>query len=56
MDKVYGNRGPDELNVADGDRVDTVNGRPGRDSCEVDLPGDTYKNCESVNGEILIPE
>ncbi len=56
VDKVYGNRGPDVLKTKDGDRVDTVNGGPGRDSCKVDLPGDTYKNCESVNGTILIPE
>ncbi len=49
VDKVHGNRGPDILNVADGDSADTVNGGKGVDSCDGDI-GDTFINCENIPG------
>ena len=49
-DKAYGNRGNDTISVKDGDKKDYVDGGQDFDACFVDIPGDTYINCEMVNG------
>jgi Ca2+-binding RTX toxin-like protein len=44
-DEVNGNRGADDIDVADGDSLDTANGGKGTDTCVGDI-GDTIVNCE----------
>jgi Ca2+-binding RTX toxin-like protein len=46
-DKVYGNKGSDEISVEDGDGLDKVNGGKGQDRCFGD-PGDNL-DCEEEN-------
>ena len=44
-DEVNGNRGADNIDVHDGDSLDTANGGKGVDTCVGDI-GDELKNCE----------
>ena len=44
-DIVKGNRGEDDINVQDGDGLDTANGGRGVDECAAD-PGDDVKGCD----------
>ena len=45
IDQLFGNRGPDALDVADGAGGDVANGGVGSDACQADA-GDTVTNCE----------
>jgi Ca2+-binding RTX toxin-like protein len=46
-DRVHGNKGDDEISVADGDGLDKVQGGQGQDRCFGD-PGDDL-DCEEEN-------
>jgi Ca2+-binding RTX toxin-like protein len=46
-DRVHGNKGDDEISVADGDSLDKVQGGQGQDRCFGD-PGDDL-DCEEEN-------
>jgi hypothetical protein len=48
-DKVEGNRDNDTISVRDDDNKDSIDGGQDFDACFVDS-GDTYINCEMVNG------
>jgi hypothetical protein len=48
-DVVSGGGGDDEINVADGDTLDTANGGKGRDRCIVDARREAGTSCASVD-------
>jgi Ca2+-binding RTX toxin-like protein len=47
-DLLYGNRGNDRLLANDGDRLDSLNGGPGFDTCVVDAKSEVDGGCNRV--------
>jgi hypothetical protein len=47
-DVVRGGGGFDEINVADGDTLDTANGGKGRDLCIVDSKKEVGASCDAT--------
>src|SRR5918911_5309453 len=46
-DELYGEKGRDYLNAADGDTLDTLDGGRGYDVCDGDV-GDKFVSCEQI--------